>query len=743
MHPLFCSLLAPELSPRLYSMRGVPDAPWIVVLSSVAIACAHLAIILVMLLVIFKRKDGVFRFPALLFAFYIGYRGLTQLLLIRTVWSPQYQLSGWMRGGMTVLSVATAVTLFCILPALQRLPSNEQLEALTEERRQVEDSARERAERFRNFVDHVQDYAMIMLDPRGFVESWNRGAERIKGYTAEEIIGKHFSLFYTPEDQGKNLPESTLAFAREHGGHSDEGWRVRKDGSRFWARVATQSVTDASGQLCGFSKISRDLTGPRELEAKYRLLLEATPDAMIMVNRQGKIQFVNLQTEKLFGYSPAELMGRSVDILVPERFRGNHGNYRHGFFNAPHGRQMGAGRELSGLRKDGSEFQVEISLSPIETKEGPVALAAVRDVTERKKAETRFRGLLDSAPDAMVIVNSDGFIELANKQSEKLFGYSQMQLVGQSVDVLIPAANQNDHGKHLKHFFSNPRSREMGPGLSLEAVRKDGSLFPVEISLSPLEGPDGISVTAAIRDVTKQKFAAQQLAENVAELRQSNEALEQFAHIASHDLQEPLRMVASYTQLLAKRYKGRLDADADEFIEFAVDGTRRMKALIQDLLLYSRAGRGALPPEQVSSDLCLQKALNNLFTAIQESQAQITYGDLPIVTAIDSQLVQVFQNLVGNALKYRGQLVPEIQVSAVLLDREWVFSVKDNGIGIDPKYFERVFEIFQRLHGREEYDGTGIGLAICKRILQQQGGRIWVESEPGCGSDFRFTLPMR
>jgi PAS domain S-box-containing protein len=232
--------------------------------------------------------------------------------------------------------------------------------------------------------------------------------------------------------------------------------------------------------------------------------------------RQGRILLANQRVEDLFGYTRAEVLGKSIDVLVPVRFRGTHGGHRHSFFNAPRNREMGAGRELWGLRKDGTEFAVEISLSPLETADGPVALAAMRDVTERKKAETRFRALLDSAPDAMVIVNSDGFIELANAQSEKIFGYPRFELVGQSVEILVPDSVRGTHGEHLQGYFRNPRARAMGAGLDLMALRKDGTQFPVEISLSPLDGPDGTSVTAAIRDVTERKLAARQLAEKIA-----------------------------------------------------------------------------------------------------------------------------------------------------------------------------------------------------------------------------------
>jgi len=263
----------------------------------------------------------------------------------------------------------------------------------------------------------------------------------------------------------------------------------------------------------------------------------------------------------------------------------------------------------------------------------------------------------------------------------------------------------------------------------------------MEWNARPLKTKEGGVVLFAIQDLTERKRAADLLAQNMLALQISNEALEQFAHIASHDLQEPLRMVASYLQLLSRRYKGRLDGDADEFIDFAVDGTYRMKRLIEDLLKYSRVGRSAPWTKPLRSEDALREALGNLRGAIEATGAVVTWDDLPVLMAEEVQLVQLFQNLVGNAIKYRGSRKPEIHISAKPSDAGWIFSVSDNGIGIEPQYFERIFSIFQRLHGSQEYEGTGIGLAICKRILQHQGGRIWLESEAGKGSTFYFELP--
>ncbi len=259
--------------------------------------------------------------------------------------------------------------------------------------------------------------------------------------------------------------------------------------------------------------------------------------------------------------------------------------------------------------------------------------------------------------------------------------------------------------------------------------------------LSPLESPDGVLVTAAIRDISTRKKAEASLLNKIDELNRSNEELGQFAYIASHDLQEPLRMVASYTQLLSRRYKGKLDAEADEFIAFAVDGANRMQRLIQDLLAFSRVGTKGKDLHDTSSEEALSQALRNLRTAIQESGALVTHDPMPTVLADEMQLTQLFQNLVGNAIKYQNPGVPRIHVAAARNGGgKWVFSVKDNGLGIDSQYFEKIFGMFQRLHKREEFAGTGIGLAICKKIIERHGSSITVESTLGQGSTFSFAL---
>lgn len=355
--------------------------------------------------------------------------------------------------------------------------------------------------------------------------------------------------------------------------------------------------------------------------------------------------------------------------------------------------------------------------------------------------EGQYRALLEAAPDGMVVVDQAGQIVLLNLQAERQFGYSRDELIGQKVTTIIPEGFAERLIADDLRSAAEALAQQIGTGIELIGRRRDGGEFPMELMLSPLESVDGMLVTAAIRDISVRKEAENRLAQLVEDLSRSNEELGQFAYVASHDLQEPLRMVASYTQLLSRRYKGKLDADADEFIAFAVEGASRMQRLIHDLLLYSRVGTKAAELLDTSSENALRQALLNLRGAIQDSGAVLTLDPLPRVLADETQLIQLFQNLVANAIKYQDTGTPRIHISAVpAANRKWLFSVQDNGIGIEPEYFDKIFGMFQRLHKRDEYAGTGVGLAICKKIVERHGGRIAVESRPGEGSAFTFAL---
>jgi PAS domain S-box-containing protein len=611
----------------------------------------------------------------------------------------------------------------------------------------AEQALLESERKYQALLDAVKDYAVLMLGPLGEIRSWNPGAERMSGCTFEQVAGQNFSRFFPAEDIARGKLEESLRIAAENGEYEEQGMHVRYDGTHYPVRTAYTASRDPAGNLRGFSVISRDLTESTESGAKYRGLMEAAPDAMVVVNQGGEIVLLNVQAEKQFGYRRDELLGQKVTNIIPEGFAERLIADDLRSSEDALAQQIGTGIELNALRKDGSEFPIEIMLSPLESPEGTLVTAAIRDISVRKNAEKvlaqmegKYRGCLEAAPDAMVVVNQGGEIVLLNLQAEKQFGYRRDELLGQKVTNIIP------HGFAERLIADGLRSAEdalaqqIGTGIELSGRRKDRTEFPIELMLSPLGDAEGILVTAAIRNISVRKSAEALLLQKVEELNRSNEELGQFAYIASHDLQEPLRMVASYTQLLSRRYKGKLDSDADDFIAFAVDGATRMQRLIQDLLAYSRVGTKGKDLLNTSSEAALKTALSNLRGAIEESGALVSHDRLPNVLADEMQLVQLFQNLIGNAIKYQNPGIPRIHVAALNGGKQYKFSVQDNGLGIDPQYFERIFGMFQRLHKREEFAGTGIGLAICKKIVERHGGQISVESQPGMGSTFRFAL---
>src|SRR6204780_2073179 len=615
--------------------------------------------------------------------------------------------------------------------------------------------SKESGAKYRGLLEAAPD-AMVVVNQSGEIVLLNVQAEKQFGYRRDELVGQQVKNII-PEGFAERLIADGLrsvedALAQQIGTGIELIAR-RKNGSEFPIEIMLSPLESAEGILV--TAAIRDISVRKEaekhlalMEGRYRGLLEAAPDAMVVVNPSGDIVLLNVQAEKQFGYRRDELVGQKVKNIIPAGFA--EGLVADGLRSAEDAlaQQIGTGIDLIARRKNGTEFPIEIMLSPLDSAEGILVTAAIRDISVRREAEKhlarmegRYRGLLEAAPDAMVVVNPSGDIVLLNVQAEKQFGYRRDELVGQKVKNIIPAGFAEGLVADALRSTEDALAQQIGTGIEITGRRKDGTEFPIEIMLSPLESAEGVLVTAAIRDITTRKVAEAHLLYKVEQLNRSNEELGQFAYIASHDLQEPLRMVASYTQLLARRYKGRLDSDADEFITFAVDGANRMQGLIQDLLAYSRVGTKGKELRETSSEEALQRAILNLRGAIADSGAMVTHDPLPPVLADETQLVQLFQNLIGNAIKYQNPGVPRIHISAIKNGGgKWTFSVRDNGLGIEPQYFERIFVMFQRLHKREEFAGTGIGLAICKKIVERHGGRISVESQLGHGSTFNFPL---
>jgi PAS domain S-box-containing protein len=401
------------------------------------------------------------------------------------------------------------------------------------------------------------------------------------------------------------------------------------------------------------------------------------------------------------------------------------------------------------LRKDGTEVPVIQTVHAVRCPDGTVdyMLSQYQDITSRKRQEESLReseevgrAIFEQATVGIAHVSPDGQWQRANERLCRTLGFAADELVGRQFLEAIAEAGRPEAAERMQDMLAGEGESHMAEVMCL---RRDGGSWWCVLGVRLVRTVHGEPrfFVVVLEDVDARKRAEQELELLNRELQRSNEELQQFAYVASHDLQEPLRMVSSYTQLLQESYGEQLGENGHKWIHYAVDGARRMQTLIQDLLSYSRVATRHHAFEVVDSHAALGRALGNLRPVIDESQALVSNGDLPDVPADPGQLTQVFQNLIGNSIKYRREgHPPHIHVSAIRQGAFWEFSVADNGIGIDARFRDRVFVIFQRLHTRQEYPGTGIGLAICRRIVERHGGEIWFESELGKGTTFRFTL---
>ena len=604
-------------------------------------------------------------------------------------------------------------------------------------------SLREEKDQFRQLVAEVEDYAIFMLDSAGYVRSWNAGAEQIKGYAADEIVGEHVSTFYPDEALENDRPARLLSNAASTGRTEDEGWRVRKDGSRFWASVSITALYDDDGSLQGFTKITRDLTERREREQQlelFRTLLDQCNDSVLVIEpHTGRFLDANETACRRLGYDHDELVGLSVPDI--ERIFDDREDWRsHVETVKSEGTVTVEGEHR---RKDGTTHPAEVNVTYVEL-DRDYMIAVARDVTERKETERQLRereraleqyreytnDVLDAIDDVFYVIDEDGTLRRWNESAVDVTGYDRGEIESMDVREFFEPADRDAISNAVEEGLETGRTRVEA------AIRtKSGERIPYEFVAAGLETPTGERVLAGIgRDITVRK-------EHERRLRESNERLEQFAYAASHDLQEPLRMVSSYLQLIDRRYGDALDEDGAEFLEYAVDGAERMREMIDGLLEYSRIETQGDPFEPVDLDAVLEDVRDDLRLQIDETDAEISIEPLPTVEGDPSQLRQVFQNLLSNAIAYSGDARPRVRIDAERRGRMWSISVRDDGVGIDPGEQDRIFEVFQRLHGREEHDGTGIGLALCQRIVERHGGTIRVDSEPGEGSTFSVALP--
>ncbi|MGA2261858.1 MAG: PAS domain S-box protein [Acidobacteriota bacterium] len=599
---------------------------------------------------------------------------------------------------------------------------------------------------------------LVALDLDHRIIRWSQGSQRLYGYDAQEAQGRFtHDLLDTHFQQPREQIQQALL---QRGYWEGQVTRRAKDGSELVIVILWALRRDERGRPSAILEVSTDITAQERAEEILRrerqwlqVTLNSIGDAVLATDTAGKITFLNPVGEKLTGWQEAEASGQPVKTvfqIINEKTREPGEDIVSRVLGEGHAVALANHTAL--VTRDGHEVPIEDSAAPIKDGAGKVigVVLVFHDVTEKRRvqealseSEERFRRLVKQAPIPLSFVNRSEELLYLNDRFIQVFGYT------------------SDHVPTLKEWwqlaYPDEQYRRWAVDTWQTAVRRaaetNTDIEPTEYKVTCKDGTvrqmviSGITiednVLATFIDVTERRRAEDDLQRLVDELRRSNQELEQFAYVTSHDLQEPLRQVRSFTQLLRERYSDKLEEKAAEYMQFIVEGAGRMSDLVRDLLKYSRVGTHEARHYPTSCQAALKRALANLEMSIAEAKAQLTQDELPTVLAEPTQLAQLFQNLIGNAIKFRREgVTPVIHVGSRRDGPNWLFWVKDNGIGIDPIYYQKVFQIFQRLHSRARYAGTGIGLAICKRIVEQHRGRIWIDSEAGKGATVYFTLPQ-
>jgi PAS domain S-box-containing protein len=621
--------------------------------------------------------------------------------------------------------------------------------------RNAEQALRESEERYRRTFELAgSGLTQVGLDGR-FMKV-NRALSEILGYAEGELIGMSVKDISHPQDRDAVDERRKQLWSGAVDSVELEKRYLRKDGGTIWAHVAIAMERDAAGKPLYAISVFDDITERKEIDAalreseeRYRRTFELAGSGVAHIGLDRKFIRVNRRLCEILGYPEHELIGMTgrqishpedLDVINKERAKMERGEVDH------------VRVEKRYVRKDGAAVWISFSMVVAHDEHGhPMyEIAIFDDITERKAAEAavreseaRFRSLTQLSSDWYWEQDENFGLKFMSRRMGERTGLEAAAFTGRK-RWDQPALNLTDAdwAAHKAQLERHEPFRDF----EMERANPAGGTRWISVSGEPIFDARGrfTGYRGVGSDITARKQAEADLAKKAEELERSNAELEQFAYVASHDLQEPLRMVSSYTQLLGRRYADKLkEGDAQEFMHYIVDGAARMKQLIEDLLAYSRVGTKGKEFRPVPIETSLKRAIGNLRAAIEESSAAVTWDPLPTVDVDEMQLAQLFQNLMGNALKFRGQGVPRIHVSAEEKEGEWHLTIADNGIGIEPQYFERIFMLFQRLHTMGEYPGTGIGLAICKKVVERHGGRIWVTSTPGEGSQFHFTLPKR
>ncbi|MEG4587357.1 PAS domain S-box protein [Microcoleus sp. MOSTC5] len=612
-----------------------------------------------------------------------------------------------------------------------------------------------------NAILNSAHYTIISTEPDGTIKTFNRAAQKLLGYSPEEVVGKvTLAIIHDPVEFGKRAeilsqelgvkiePGMEVLVALPRRGIADENeWTyIRKDGSRFPVQLSVTALFNPEGNITGFLGIAQDISDRKQAEKEVRDLTNAMQNTVEGISRldiEGRYVNVNRAYAHRCGYEPEEMLGMRWQLTV------HPGDVE--MMLSAYQEMVISGKvelETRGVRKNGSFFYKQVTMVKACDEQGIFNgnHCFMKDITERKlteralqESEFKYRQIVELAEEGIWVIDSNSLTTYVNHAMARMLGYTELEMFGRS---LFDFMDEQEKPQGIDNF--ERRKQGIGEQHEFKFKSKDGKDIWTDMSTSPVMDSQGnlLSCCALVYNITSRKEAEQQMLQLTEDLKRSNEELEQFAYVASHDLQEPLRAVTSYTQLLAQRYQGNLDERANKYINYIVDGATRMQQLINDLLAYSRLGTSGQEFEEADCNAAVKQSLSNLQIAIAEKKAVITWDAMPTVMADEFQLVQLFQNLIANGIKFCRQDTPLIHIAAGRQESEWLFSVRDNGIGIDPQYADRIFIIFGRLHSRREYSGTGIGLAMCKRIVERHGGRIWVESQEGKGATFYFTIPI-
>jgi PAS domain S-box-containing protein len=644
----------------------------------------------------------------------------------------------------------------------------------TEELAQANELRCETEERFCLMVAGVKDYAIFMLDPLGKVVSWNAGAERIKSFHAGEIIGQHFSRFYPQEDIVAGKPEKELRTAIADGQSEDEGWRLRRDGTRFWAKVLITPIYDENGLLRGFSKITRDMTQQRieeaalkESQARFGGIINSAMDAIISINEEQRIILFNASAEKMFRCPAATALGQSIDIFVPTSFREKHRDH-FGEFDGTGAtsRPMYSLGTLEGLRQDGEQFPIEASFSQLEVAGQKMHTVILRDITERQRAQdalqqsqAHLQAIVEHLDEGVTVSSLSGELLHFNRAALNVYGFVSV----------------HDCRRQLSNFPNFFDLRRMdGRRLPedewpLARILRGETLRDVDVRIHRIQGgwqrifsyggtlvrdaagqPQMAVVT--LRDITEDHRAAeeirelneeleQRVAERTVQLQVANKELEAFTYSVSHDLRAPLRAIDGFSEALLEDYGPQLPEEAQRHLKTVREGAQRMGDLIDALLKFARLNRQELNKRDVDATKLVRETVEELSLQQEGRQVEIRVADLLPCRGDEALLRRVWVNLLSNSLKYtckRERAV--IEVGCKSEDGRTVYFVRDNGTGFDMKYAHKLFGVFQRLHLAEDFEGTGVGLAIVQSVVHRHGGRVWAEAAVDRGATFYFTL---